>query len=378
MSKLILFYLLFYFYLSTFISSVMAQENNKVGVHIFDPNEIDKVADLVNSNGGDWGYVTVPLRSDDRDREKWQIFMRKCSQYHLIPIIRLATTIQGPFWSKPSPYDHIDFANFLNDLDWPVKNRYVIVYNEPNHASEWGNEISPNQYAHELNRTITFFKQRNPDFFMLPAGLDAAAPNDNIHMNWKKYIYQMWAATTESLSKLDGWNSHSYPNPAFAGSPNDKHDHSIRSFQYEIQLYRSLTGKNIPIFITETGWSNEYVSNENISQYFKQAFTSVWNNDQIMAITPFVLQAGAGPFVSFSLLDSSGNPRPQYQAIKWLSKVKGQPEFIISPKILPVLGDTSVASPSSQPKLMKSSQNKLYDTLELITQWLKFGNEEKQ
>jgi len=97
-----------------------------------------------------------------------------------------------------------------------------------------------------------------------------------------------------------------------------------------------------------------------------------------MAITPFVLQAGAGPFVSFSLLDGSGNPRPQYQAIKWLSKVKGQPEFIISPKILPVLGDASVASPSSQPKLMKSSQNKLYDTLELITQWLKFGNEEKQ
>jgi len=374
MNKVVLYLFIVIVIFFTHTSYLFAQANNKVGVHIFDPNEIDKVSDLVNTNGGDWGYVTVPLRADDRDRDKWQQFMHKCSQYHLIPIIRLATIIKGDYWSKPSEFDYIDFANFLNDLDWPIKQRYVIVYNEPNHASEWGNEVNPNQYAHELNRTITFFKEINTDFFMLPAGLDAAAPNNATHMNWKKYIYQMWSATSDSLTKLDGWNSHSYPNPAFSGSPNDKHDHSIRSYQYEIQLYRQLTGKDIPIFITETGWSNQNISNDNVANYLKQAFTTVWNSEQIMAVTPFVLQAGAGHFVPFSLLDSSGNPKPQYQTLKWLSKVKGNPQLNTINLSKPILGTSITATPSAQPKLMNSSQKKLYDTLELITTWLKGAN----
>lgn len=355
-------------------SKVLALANNKVGVHIFDPNEINNVADLVNSNGGDWGYVTVPLRSDDRDREKWQKFMHKCFEKHLIPIIRLSTTMQDDHWTKPGFYDYIDFANFLNDLDWPIKQRYVIVYNEPNHASEWGNEINPNQYAHELNRTISFFKETNPDFFMLNAGLDMAAPNNATHMQWKKYIYQMWAATTDSLNKLDGWNSHSYPNPAFAGSPYDKHDHSIRSFNYEMQLYKSLTGKEIPIFITETGWDSQRLSNDDVASFYKTAFSQVWNSDKIIAITPFVLQAGAGPFVGFSLLDAGANPKPQYQAIKWLSKLKGEPEFnikIASNSGINILGETNVASDAAQAKLMNSSQSPFYDILQLINKWLR-------
>jgi len=372
MSKLLqlVIFICLIIFLST--SDVLASENNRVGVHIFDPNEIDKVADLVNSNGGDWGYVTVPLRADDRDREKWQNFMHKCSQYHVIPIIRLATTIAGDYWTKPTQYDYIDFANFLNDLKWPVKQRYVIVYNEPNHAQEWGNEVNPNQYAHELNKTISLFKERNNDFFMLPAGLDMAAPNNESHMQWRKYILQMWAATTDSLTNLDGWNSHSYPNPAFSGNPFDKHDHSILSYQFEMQLYKNLTGRDIPVFITETGWNNEFVSDDNIASYYKLAFTQVWKNDQIRAITPFVLQAGAGPFVGFSLLDGAGNPKPQYQTLKWLSKVKGDPElnnFSNNP-ISPVLGLSNQASPSAYPKLINSSQSELYDTLELIKKWL--------
>ncbi len=365
---------LLFLYIS-YDSFLFAQSNNKVGVHIFDPNEVEKVPDLVNSSGGDWGYVTVPLRSDDRDRAKWQRFMDMCREKHIIPIIRLATTIESNYWAKPGMYDYIDFANFLSDLDWPIKQRYVIVYNEPNHATEWGGSVNPNQYAHELNRTITIFKERNPDYFMLPAGLDAAAPNTPGYMNWRRYMMAMWNATNDSLKNIDGWNSHSYPNPGFSGSPNDRHDHSIRSFQYEMQLYKSLTGKSIPIFITETGWSNELVSNNNIANYLKQAFSTVWNSDDVIAVTPFVLQAGAGPFVPFSLLDGGGNPKPQYQALKWLSKTKGEPEINQASKTaVPVLGIQSIQSPatqSSQPKLINSSQSPFYDIEQLINKWLK-------
>ena len=50
--------------------------NNRVGVHILDPNEINDAAKLINSSGGDWGYVTIPIRSNDRDRDKWLKFSR--------------------------------------------------------------------------------------------------------------------------------------------------------------------------------------------------------------------------------------------------------------------------------------------------------------
>src|SRR5207245_3843448 len=52
----------------------LAVPNNKIGVHILFPNELPDAVKLINSNGGDWGYVTIPIQSGDRDIEKWQHF----------------------------------------------------------------------------------------------------------------------------------------------------------------------------------------------------------------------------------------------------------------------------------------------------------------
>lgn len=306
------------------ISDPLTSKNNRFGIHIFEPNEIEKAAELVNSKGGAWGYVTVPLRSDDRNREKWNEFMRKCREKQVIPIIRLATTMKSDYWTKPSRWDAIDFANFLNDLDWPVINRYVIVYNEPNHHNEWGNILSPEEYANELAKTIEIFKARNDDFFMLPAGLDIAAPNDKEHISWKNYLAQMYRANPDSLKKIDGWNSHSYPNPAFANSPYAKNEASVNSFLYEIEYLKKYNNKNLPIFITETGWSREKLDDKTISGYYEIAFSSIWNKTEIVAVTPFVLEAHAGPFENFAFIGRDGY-KLSYEKILSLSKEKGEP-----------------------------------------------------
>ena len=81
----------------------LAVPNNRVGVHILDPQEIHQAAKLVNSSGGSWGYVTIPIRSNDRDREKWIRFFDNAKKEKLIPIIRLATYPEGPAWVKPTP-----------------------------------------------------------------------------------------------------------------------------------------------------------------------------------------------------------------------------------------------------------------------------------
>ena len=55
--------------------------NNKIGVHILFPSEIYNAAKLVNGNGGEWGYVVIPIQAKDRDMKKWQKFMMTPSHY---------------------------------------------------------------------------------------------------------------------------------------------------------------------------------------------------------------------------------------------------------------------------------------------------------
>src|SRR5688572_16737141 len=108
------------------IVNPLEQPNNKIGIHILFHDELEEAAKLVNANGGDWGYVTIPIQSGDKDILKWQKFMDECRRLHLIPLVRLAT--EGDYyntkvWRKPDEEDILDFANFLNSLYWPTKNR---------------------------------------------------------------------------------------------------------------------------------------------------------------------------------------------------------------------------------------------------------------
>src|SRR6266567_3962410 len=152
--KIIGFIFVFIFFLN--VQSVFASENpmavanNKIGIHILDVSELPAAAKLVNNNGGDWGYITIPIQVGDENHTKWQTFMDDCKKYRVIPILRLAT--EGDYfnttvWRKPSLYDVIDFANFLNSLTWPTKNRYIIVFNEVNRGDEWGGNADPAGYA---------------------------------------------------------------------------------------------------------------------------------------------------------------------------------------------------------------------------------------
>ena len=46
--------------------------NNRYGIHIVDTNDIPAVAPMLNSTGGDWGYVTMVLSDGERNRDHWQ------------------------------------------------------------------------------------------------------------------------------------------------------------------------------------------------------------------------------------------------------------------------------------------------------------------
>lgn len=320
--------------------------NNKFGIHIISDSvdEASPAASLVNSSNGDWGYVTILISSKDRDTDRWQKFFNELRRRHLIPLVRVATKPQGDVWERPYEGEEQAWADFLDTLNWPTKNRYVIVYNEPNHASEWGGHVDAREYAIVLNKFIHTLKTKNPDFFILNAGFDASAPQRIPNYQEQiSFMQQMDASVPGIFDKLDGWNSHSYPNPEFVGSPDGVGRGTVRTWYWEMQVLRGLgVNKNLPIFITETGWkhaeginyNNSYPNEDQLRDYYTRAFQNAWSDDRIVAITPFLLNYQDPPFDHFSfkrLRDAPDGTNedaryyPFYDGVQEILKTKGQP-----------------------------------------------------
>lgn len=322
----------------------LAQENtpNKFGIHIADVSDLNMAQQLINSNGGDWGWVTIVIRKDDLNQQKWQDFMDKCREKHLIPIIRLATYLEGDSWVKPQKEDAVIWADFLGNLNWPVQNQYVVIFNEPNHAKEWGGEINPAEYAEILSEFNTKLKAKNPNFKILNAALDLAAPNGKQTMEAGQFLMKMKKAMPDIFEKLDGWASHSYPNYGFIGKPSDTGKTSIHGYDWELNFLQSQLGlkKNLPIFITETGWPTgakyetkntrfgkrsipieKYLDENTAANYLEEAFKNVWLKDQrIVAVTPFILNYPDDLFAPFSWLNHDGSPSAKFNLIQAMPK----------------------------------------------------------
>lgn len=315
------------------IENPLAVPTNKFGIHILDENDLKDAQLLVNSQGGDWGYVTIVIRQDERDADRWQKAFDEMRRKHLIPIVRLAT-IQGEgHWEKFEQEETQSWINFLGSLNWVVKNRYVIIGNEPNHAKEWGGEINPVEYAEQTLFLANALKSVSEDFFILPAGLDASAPNDKEHMSEDKFLQTIADEKPEFFDKIDGWNSHSYPNPAFSGSELDTGRGSIRTFEWEQELLRELgINKAYPIFVTETGWAHDrdqrvlgLKTPDVVSDKFVYAFQNAWSDEDIVAVTPFILNYHSEPFNVFSWKKEDGSYFDFYHAVQNLNKPQGRP-----------------------------------------------------
>ncbi len=323
--------------------------NNKYGIHIADVNDVSEIGKLVNSGGGDWGYVTLVIPETDRNSQKWQGIFDELRRNHIIPLVRLATRIDGDNWTKPTPESIRDWPAFLSSLNWPTQNRYVILYNEPNHAKEWGNTLDPEGYAEILATLGQQLRATSPDFFILPAGLDVSATNSSQSMDAAIFLRRMFAANQKLVELIDGWTSHSYPNPGFAGSPTASGRGTLRSFEWELSYLKSLgINDKLPVFITETGWEHsqgltsesQKPSPELIADYITLAAKNAWNDPRIVTITPFVYSYQGLPFDHFSWKKLAGGGfYPFYDSYTALPKPAGQPKqllkYFLSASIIP-------------------------------------------
>jgi len=355
------------------ITDPLAVPNNKIGIHILFPSEIDTASKIVNhANRGSWGYVTVPIQASDRDRVKWQAFFDQCKQDKIIPIVRVATVPDGSNWEQPNNFDLIDFANFLGDLTWPTENRYVVIFNEVNRSDEFGGYVSPETYSDILSNAVDIFKNKSSDFFILPAGLDNAATNSKTSLNWRLYLERMYLRHPDIFNKIDGWTSHAYPNPGFSAKPNQSGFNKIDSFRSDLKFIHLFTTKKLPVFITETGWSSQSLSEQQISLYYQYALTHQWTDSDIVAITPFLLNAQDGPFTQFSFTKADGTFKEFAQTLGSYA-TEGSP--VLAPVVLPQIEvATESSAPSSSPipgsgnslNLLKSLYNSFMSLIGII------------
>ena len=306
--------------------------NNKFGIHLAIPayEDLEKAANLVNSNG-DWGYVTLVMQENDLNKNKWQGIFDQLRKFHLIPIIRLATSFENGYWRTPQIEEAQKWVDFLNSLNWVVKNRYVVLFNETNRADEWGGRVDPKDFAEITYNFAKNLKESNVDFFIMMAGLDSAAPSQLPQYEDEAVFLKKTLITQKNLfDYLDGWASHSYSKNGRQRSRN-----STYNYQWELAILKNLgIEKNLPVFITETGFPHRegkgpdfsFPSEKVIADLTRNYFVEILKDPKVVAITPFILNYQDEPFDHFSWQKPNSNEfYSQYETVQKVAKIKGEP-----------------------------------------------------
>lgn len=319
--KLSLFISLFIFIETTHF--VEAADASKLGIHILNTSELAPAEQLLSVDGSnEWRYVTIPYTLADVEKpEQWQDFFDEAHEKKITPLVRLATKMEDGGWTVPSRYDAVQLVTGLSKLDWHADKKHIIVFNEVNHAKEWGGSIDPKHYAEVLEFVSNWARTENKNFVVLPAALDLAAPNGSETREAFAYLNEMHRANPDIFEYIDAWNSHSYPNPAFSSSPQRTGKNSLRGFQHELAYLKTKTSEEFDVYITETGWEDNAATSKWLSSYYNYAMQHIWSDPQVKAVTPFVLKGSPGPFEGFSFLSDDDQPTRQYLAFRNMIEV---------------------------------------------------------
>ena len=308
--------------------------NNKFGLYVYAENKdfFEIAQKLVNSKGGDWGYVLIPYNVKDYDSNKWGRVFDQLRNKHLIPVIQLWDVDTDDYEKQTEKA-----VAFLDSFAWPIKERYISVYNEPNSKAFWYGRIDPIEYAQILDFTIDSFNNQHDDFFLLNGAFNVSAATDGNNLDSFVFMSQMNEAVPGIFNKLDGWASHPYPQPNFSGSPYAYGRWSVRAYEDELSHLKNLgVEKDLPVFITETGWAHAEGKNydysflpvDKVAKNFKIAFEEVWlPDDRVRAVMPFTIRYDP-PFDHFSWINSDDVPYKHYDSVKSMKKVSGNPSVL--------------------------------------------------
>jgi hypothetical protein len=323
--------------------------NNIIGLNVARLRQdryIWAAADLVNANGGDWGYLTVVFTSSERDsgqgEQLLQALLDRCYESHLQPIIRVATQfdIGTEIWSRPESDDAEKWRAFLEKGRWPTSRVWVIAGNEPNLGREWGGEVDSASYAAYLSHFLDVFAD-SERFKVVNGPLDASNLSEMPKMqDAYEFLGGMEAAAPGIFTRLAGWASNPYSVPN--QGPGLRYTHRA----YEAEL--AAIGRDMPVLITEAGHLNTGDERE-IAAFYEQAFRDWMADPRIVAVTPLFWHPDRGVYWMFDF-DTSGkviDRTPTYDLIQGLPKLRGSPAY--SPEIGNIARARSATAADARP-----------------------------
>jgi hypothetical protein len=172
-----------------------------------------------------------------------------------------------PEWARPADsassfLAEEDYERF-GDYVYAFVNRYrgqvdyIIIWNEPNLALEWGFQpVDPVAYTQLLRVAYRRAKEANPQVQVLGGALapNLAPPGDEFAMNDPDYLQGMLDAGAGEV--MDGLAVHAY---GWVYPPDDSPAPDVVNFRRVELLHQILVDKGyaaLPLHITEGGWND--------------------------------------------------------------------------------------------------------------------------
>jgi hypothetical protein len=324
--------------------------NNIVGLNVarlHQPNYIWATSDVVNANGGDWGYLTVVWTIQDREDRmaeyNLQLFLDRCYEFHVQPIVRVATkfeakrepTVPGQpavkpnqqgaegSWTRPDWDEPLKWREFFERGKWPTRHAWIVIGNEPNLGREWGGAVDAAGYARYLDHVLDVFADA-PRFDIVSGALDisntTAMP---VMQDALEFLDEMGATVPGLFARLPAWASNPYHVPNLG--PGVRYTHKA----YEAELDR--IGREMPVLITEAG-NLQTGDEQEIARFYAEAFRDWMADPKVVAATPLFWHPDRNDFWMFEL-DKRGafvSKSPTYELLRRLPRIAGSAEYAVT------------------------------------------------
>ncbi|MEP7289860.1 MAG: LysM peptidoglycan-binding domain-containing protein [Chloroflexota bacterium] len=276
----------------------------------------------------------------------------------------LLTVTSAPDWSRPTatesgpPTNFSDYANFVGALATRYKGRVLAyeIWNEPNIRREWsGRPLSAASYVEMLRLAYGAIKTADPAALVISAGLSPTGYNDGVNaINDRLFLRQAYTAGLAMYSDAIGVHPGGWANPpdslCCTASPGVSGWFNDRSFYFldTLKDYRAImtdsSDSGTFLWTTEFGWGSsdgvvtdpstvdqnfgfvKFTSQTQQAQYLPRAYELARTLGYIGPMFVYNLNAcqivGNQPSSTefkgcyYSLLNTNGDPRPAYDALK--------------------------------------------------------------
>lgn len=183
---------------------------------------------LVQDLGFQWVKQNIAWRdieSQQKGHYEWELadnVVRRVGKRGLKLIVRID---RQPFWSQAAgtapldnapPANLADFGDFCYQLASRYKGKIAAyqVWNEPNLAREWGNQLpNPEQYVELLKVCYTGIKAADPDALVISASMAPTGTRSNEAMPDDEFIERMYRAGAAPFFDVLGVNAPGYKAP---------------------------------------------------------------------------------------------------------------------------------------------------------------------